>query len=127
MIPVTSSLSAASELSVYAGRVDADTYSLLAINKTGNRITATIQLDGAASVVNGSVDVSAGTSLSAQSMTFNGVSNPSNDLSNAPSLSLNSVGNPITYVFEPYAITLLRMNMLAVALDEFIYLPVILR
>ena len=127
MLPITSTASAATTLSVYAGRIDADTYSLLAINKTGNRITATIQLDGASPVINGSIDVAAGSSLNAQSMTFNGVSNPSNDLSSAPSLSLGSTGNPITYVFEPYSITLLRMNVPAVVLDEFVYLPVVLR
>ncbi len=110
MVPVTSTLAATSTLSVYAGRVDATTYSLIAINKTGSPITATIHLAGVSSIVSGTVDVVRANALSDQAVTFNGVANPANDLSNAPSSSLASTGNPITYTFAPYSITLLRMK-----------------
>jgi len=111
MLPVTLTLPATTTLSVYAGRVDATTYSLLAINKTGSPITATIQLAGVSSIVSGTVDVVRANALSDQVVTFNGNSNPANDLSNAPSSTLASPGNPLAHTFAPYSITLLRIKV----------------
>ncbi|MBI5305232.1 MAG: alpha-L-arabinofuranosidase [Chloroflexi bacterium] len=111
MLPVTTTLPATTTLSVYAGRINAQTLSLIAINKTGSPITATIQLAGAPSVISGTADVVRANALSDQAVTFNGVSNPSNDLSSAPPASLTSLGNPLTYTFAPYSITLLRMQL----------------
>ena len=111
MLPVTSTLAATTTLSVYAGRINAQTVSLLAINKTGMPITTTIQLAGAPSVMGGTADVVRANTLNDQAVTFNGVANPSNDLSSAPPASLTSAGNPFTYTFAPYSVTLLRMNL----------------
>ncbi|HLF27643.1 MAG TPA: alpha-L-arabinofuranosidase [Anaerolineae bacterium] len=125
-LPVTSTVSAASTLSVYAGRVNPSTLSLLAINKTGSSLTATIQVQGVSAIVGGSADVAQADSLATTAVTFNGVSNPSNDLSNAPPAALTGVGNPFTHVFPPYSVTLLRMNTLAPNLSRRVYLPLIL-
>jgi hypothetical protein len=120
MLPITSTLPATTTLSVYAGRINANTYSLIAINKTGAPITATIELAGAASIVSGTIDVVRANSLNDQSVTFNGVANPSNDLSSAPPASLASTGNPITYTFAPYSVTLLRMSIAPTASRAFL-------
>jgi len=110
MLPVSSSYAADTTLSVYAGRVDDSTVSLLAINKTGSPIAATIQVDGVSNISSGLVDVVKADSLDSQSVTFNGVGNPNDSLSNAPSDSLNNPGNPLSYSFAPYSVTLLRLT-----------------
>ncbi len=113
MIPLTSSLNPATQLSLYAGRIDGNTISLLAINKTGASITTTITVNGASGALNisgGTVDRLQANSLSDQSVTFNNVSNPADDLSNAPSLALGSSGNNISYAFAPNSVTLLRLQ-----------------
>ncbi len=110
MLPVTSSYPADTTLSVYAGRVDATTLSLLAVNKTGTAIEATIHVDGVTSISGGSVDVLQATSLDSQTMLFNGSSDPSDDLSDAPSRPLTELTNPLPYTFEPYSVTLIRLT-----------------
>jgi hypothetical protein len=127
MLPVTSTLPAASHLSVYAGRVNSSTLSLLAINKTGSVITAAIDPVGSQPIVGGTADVAAAASLGSQSVTFNGASNPPDDLSSAPPLPLGSAGDPIQYTFAPYSVTLLRMSMLTADLNERVYLPLVLK
>lgn len=111
MFPVTSSLPADTTLSVYAGWVNNTTISVLAINKTNQPITAQITLDGATVVTGGQADVVKATALDSTSVTFNGVSNPDDDLMNAPSTQLTSLNNPLSYTFEPYAVTLLRITV----------------
>jgi hypothetical protein len=127
MLSVTSTLSAASQLSVYAGRVNSSTLSLLAINKAGGPVTTTIHLAGVPSIIAGSADVASAASLSTTAVTFNGVSNPSNNLSNAPPLPLSDTGNPIAYTFAPNSVTLLRLNYLPPELSQRVYLPVMLK
>lgn len=109
MLPVTSSLPADTTLSVYAGKVDATTVSLLAINKTDQPIMAEIQLDGIDSVTGGSIDILQAESLESRDVTFNGVSAPADDLSDALPTTLANLGNPLSYTFAPYTITLLRL------------------
>ena len=127
MLPVTSTLPAASTLSVYAGRVSSSTLSLLAINKTGSYITTTIEIQSMSSIIGGSVDVVQAASLDTTTVIFNGSTNPSNDLSNAPPALLGDVGNPLTYAFAPNSITLLRMNFIPPGLTPRVYLPMILK
>lgn len=109
MLPVTSSLAADTTLSVYAGR-DGATLTVLAINKTGDAISSAISVDGVGNIMSGTADVMQADSLASKTVTFNGVSNPSDDLSNAPSQSLTNLGNPLNYTFAPYSITVLRLN-----------------
>jgi hypothetical protein len=109
MVPATSTLSEATQLSVYAGRVDADTVSLLAINKTTAPITATILVDGWDSLTDGKAWRVEGSSLLAQSVSYNGSTNPTDALSEPP-LSF-AVGNTtVTWVFPPYSIHLLHLS-----------------
>jgi hypothetical protein len=129
MLPITSGFDAAARLSVYAGRVDGHTISLLAINKTGQPIDATIAINGAAGglpVTGGTVDVVRASALDAQSVTFNGVNNPADDLSNAPAQSLVSIGAAPSYQFAPYSITLLRLTTSGSGLHD-AFLPMLHR
>ena len=111
LLPVSSSYNAATTLSVYAGRVNASTVSLMAINKTGGSITGSIQVNGSSQISSGLADVVRATSLDSQSVTFNGVSNPNDSLSNAPSTPISNLSNPLSYTFPPYSVTLLRLGV----------------
>jgi hypothetical protein len=113
MIPVTNSENPINTLSVYAGRVDANTLSLLVINKSGGSISADISVEGVSGLEGGAVDVVQGSSLSSTSVTYNGVANPSNDLSNAPSTPLSDLSFPITQSFPKYSITLIQLDISA--------------
>ncbi|MEJ2749867.1 MAG: hypothetical protein P8183_18455, partial [Anaerolineae bacterium] len=127
MLPVTSSFNAATTLSVYAGKVDPWTASVLAINKTGSAVTADIHIEGAPSLLlNGTADVVRANSLDSQTVTFNGVSNPSDDLSNAPPQSLTVLTNPLPYTFPPYSITLLTIGLDEFVATDWVYLPSIM-
>ena len=113
MLPTTSNLNAATHLSVYGGRIDGDQLSLLAINKSADTITGSIEAhvgSGIRTVVSGAADVLKADSLMAQSVTFNGNSDPADDLSDAPS-ALLAGGAPFTYSFAPYSVTLLRLQL----------------
>ncbi len=132
MLPVNTGLDAESTLSVYAGRIDANTLSVLAINKTGNPVEVDITFDGVRAVSAAYADVAQANSLTATSVTFNGVSDPLDDLSNAPSIPLSNPGNPLSYSFAPYSVTLLRVTVSTgtapngeVQLTPFVFLPVL--
>ena len=139
MLPTTNPFSASSQLSVYAGRVDADTISVLAINKTGNSIITDIQIDGFSGISGGTVDVAQGNTLNAQTATFNGDSNPANDLSDAPPATIGASANPITHSFPKYSISLMLIDVsgpandlnditpLGIVYDKFLYLPMTIK
>lgn len=113
MLPITNTFDASTQLSVYGGRVGANTYSLLAINKSAVSVSATISVDSAAGVLGitgGTIDIVQVSSLNDQTVTFNTVANPAGDLSDAPTLPLNLSGNTIHYRFAPNSIILLRIN-----------------
>lgn len=109
MLSATNTLPATT-LSVYAGRVDNDTLSLIAINKTGQPLTADVTITGR-SITGGTADTLQATELGATTVTYNGNPNPANDLSDAPSTPLNLAGESIAYEFPPYSVTLLRLNV----------------
>jgi hypothetical protein len=127
MLPHASTASATA-LSVYAGRASALNPTLLAINKTGQSISATIYLSGSVPLIGAQADVARGASLDAGSMTLNGVAEGAlaNDLSNAPATSVPVSADHLTYSFAPYSITLLRMQ-LAFTPTAYIYLPLVMR
>jgi hypothetical protein len=127
MLPLTSTVSAANALSAYAGRISAQTLSVLAINKTGSPITTTLEFDSPLTLSSGTADVVLAASLDATTVTFNGVSDPADDLSDAPPVTLGSVSNPLVYTFAPYSITLLRLNTIPPTLMPGLYLPLIRR
>lgn len=111
LLPVDNPLSADMTLSVYAGRIDDDTYSLFAINKTGSSIAAAIEVDGVSSFAGGLADVVRADSLDSKAVTFNGDGNPADDLSNAPPAALSGGSGAISYTFQPYSVTLLRLDV----------------
>ncbi|MCL5995265.1 MAG: alpha-L-arabinofuranosidase [Chloroflexi bacterium] len=127
MVPVTSTASAATTLSVYAGRVNSSTLSLLAINKSASPITATIDVAGFAPLIGGMADVAGATTLSDMVMRYNGVSESalSNDLSNAPSSPFSASGSRATYTFAPYSLTLLRLRAAPPNVSPRAFVPVI--
>lgn len=110
MLPVSSRFDPSRALSVYAGRADDGTITLMAINKTDQPVEATIQLDGAPSMMSGTADVLQAASLGATSVTLNGVSEPAPDLSDAPGTPLTNIATPLEYAFQPYSVTLLRLG-----------------
>ena len=127
-LPVMSTANAATTLSVYAGRVNALTSSVLGINKTGQPITATIHFSGSLPLIGGTADVARASNLAANSMTFNGVAENAlaDNLSNASSTSVPVAPDQLTYTFAPYSITLLRLQ-LSFTPSAFIYLPLVMR
>ncbi len=128
MLPVTNSASAATQLSVYGGRIDGDTVTLLAINKTAAAISAKIALSQAGqpvAVSGGTIDIMQAASLNAQSVTFNTITSPSDDLSNAPPLPFTTSGIAPTHSFPAYSVTLLRLNITALELDQQVFVPLV--
>ncbi|WP_299758374.1 hypothetical protein [uncultured Chloroflexus sp.] len=109
MLPVTTSLNSASEAAVYAGRVNATTLSLLVINKMARPITATVTADGE-TIVGGSAYEVRTDSPTAQSVTYNGVANPSATLSEPPRTLQATEGN-LTVTFAPWSITLVHAEI----------------
>lgn len=111
MLPVNNPLPADTILSVYAGRVDENTISILAINKTENALDTSIMLENSPIIIAGQVDVLAADNLDEQSVTFNGSHKPASDFSDAPSIPLETVDNPFTYSFPPFSVTLVRLDL----------------
>ncbi|MDW8293306.1 MAG: alpha-L-arabinofuranosidase [Anaerolineae bacterium] len=109
MLSATHTLSPSTQLSVYAGRVNANTLSLMAINKTGSPITATILVSGFGPLIGGAVWEVRASSLDAQSVLYNGSSNPSDTLSEPP-MPLTASGSVLTYTLPPYSISLLHLH-----------------
>lgn len=109
LLPATANLSPADQLSIYAGRADPRTFSVLAINKTADPITATVRVEGRR-VIGGWADTVAAPSLAAQTATFNGQADPAHDLGDAPSAAVAIVDGAVAHVFPPHSITLIRAS-----------------
>ena len=129
MLGVVSSLDAATQLSVYGGRVDEETVSLMAINKTSAPISTEISIrdsEGMHTITGGTIEQMQAGSLATQSITYNQVENPSDDLSNALPQSLEGIGRQVSYTFPPNSITLLRIQSEPVT-DMLVFLPLIIK
>ncbi len=124
MVPATSTLSAATHLSVYAGRVDADTISLLAINKASAPITATIVVSGFGALAGGRVWEVRATDLLAQSVTYNGSNDPSDALEEPPA-TFDASGPTATRVLPPYSISLFHLGRAALPSRHRLYLVLV--
>jgi alpha-L-arabinofuranosidase len=111
LLPLRSSFDAATTLSAYAGRADDGQITLLAINKTGKPIDASIALSSGAAPLGGTVDVLQADSLDATTVRLNGVADPADDLSDAPAQPLAIGPGPLRHSFPPYSITLLRLRL----------------
>ncbi|MBK7920425.1 MAG: alpha-L-arabinofuranosidase [Chloroflexi bacterium] len=111
LLPVASTFAANTTLSAYAGMIHDGRFTLLVINKTGAPITTDVLINGGPAGFHGGLaDVAAAPALDSQTVTFNGVSQPAEDLSDAPSAVLTALGNPFSYTFAPYSVTLLRLE-----------------
>jgi hypothetical protein len=108
MLPVTSTASPATELSVYAGWVNGTTVSLLAVNKTNRPVTATITVSGFGPLTGGMAYEVKANSLGAQSVTYNGSANPSDNLSELPT-SFSASGHSVMRVLPAYSVVLLHL------------------
>ncbi|MFN8489717.1 MAG: hypothetical protein U0350_19185 [Caldilineaceae bacterium] len=105
-------LDEATQLSLYGG-ADAAGYTLLAINKTNQPIASTIGVYGFSNQIwlnSGDISVVQVTTLGDQQVSYNTVTNPSPDLSNAPRLPFTMVNSNLAYTFAPYSVTLLRLR-----------------
>ena len=123
----------------YAGHVDADTVSVLAINKTDTSLATSIQINGFGGILGGTADVVRSNGLNDEIVTYNGDSNPANDLSDAPPTAIGPSANPMDYTFPPYSITVLLLDVagpasnvngvspMGVTLDKFDFLPIIIK
>jgi uncharacterized repeat protein (TIGR01451 family) len=107
MLAATNTAHEGTQLSVYAGRVDSETISLLAINKAEAPLTATILVSGFGPLVGGLVYEARADSLGAQSVSYNGQNNPSDDLTSAPPVAF---GPSITHVLPPLSVSLFHLK-----------------
>jgi len=108
MLPVTSTASPSTELGVYAGWVNSTTVSLLAVNKTNRPVTATVTVSGFGPLTGGVAYEVRAISLMAQSVTYNGSANPSDNLSEPPA-SFAASGQSVTRVLPSYSVVLLHL------------------
>jgi hypothetical protein len=111
LVRSVSSFNAASTLSVHTGKLDEQTISVLAINKSGLAQRSSIAIDGR-SVSRVVIDAAVAKSLTEVLMTYNGIDNPNDELTNAPSTQLDAKSAAtLPYTFPPYSMTLLRITM----------------
>lgn len=110
LVPVESSFPADQTLSVYAGKAEDGTLTLLAINKTARSITTTVRLQGGPDRAELQRDLLEADSLEALAVRYNGVGQPAADFSDAPSTVLGFVGAESEQTFPPYSISLLRFT-----------------
>jgi hypothetical protein len=122
MLPVTSTASPSTELSVYAGWVNSTTVSLLAVNKTNRPVTATITVSGFGPLTGGVAYEVKAISLGAQSVTYNGSANPSNNLSEPPA-SFSASGYSVTRVLPSYSVVLLHLYQQPPPLTPKVFVP----
>lgn len=125
MLPVTSTLNPATQLSVYAGWDGARAFSLLAINKTARPITATV--DAGIALLSATADAATANALTDTSLRFDGLAETAlaSDLSNAHAAAVAAHGAQVSYAFAPYSITLLRL-VAAPAVSPRAWLPLVL-
>ena len=112
LLPVTSSLDAASELAVYGGRVDGDTLAILAVNKTAASIDATIAAASRRQMSSMTVDAATATKLKQKRVRLNGRGNPEDDLSDALPVTTTVNGLAATLVLKPYSVHLVQVHLL---------------
>jgi len=110
LLPVESAFTAATELSVYAGRTDDGTITVLAINKTDQPIEASLRIEGIEGVLEGTIDSVTADGLDAFEVSLNGMAGSATKLTDAPSQPLGRFEKTTMQTFEPFSITLLRLT-----------------
>ncbi len=110
ILPLQSDFSAADQLSVYAGRHEDGTISIMAINKTDAPIKASVELAGSADNYIVTADVIQADTFDSQMVRFNGQTQPALDFSDAPPYEIGSASSQFQFAFEPVSITLLHLT-----------------
>ncbi|WP_163335754.1 hypothetical protein [Desulfopila sp. IMCC35008] len=91
--------------------IDNTTLSLMAVNKTGNPIDATISVNGNR-IQSALLDYAGADSLSTTTIVYNGVSEPNVDFSNAPPLALQAPeGGLVNHTFPKYSVSMLQLSV----------------
>jgi uncharacterized repeat protein (TIGR01451 family) len=109
MLAATNTAHEGTQLSVYAGRVNSDVISLLAINKAGAPVTANIVVNNFPPLSGGFVYEVRAASLASQSVFYNGSHNPSDDLTSAPPQPFSISGSAFSRILPPYSISLIHL------------------
>ena len=109
MLAATNTAHEGTQLSVYAGRVNSDVISLLAINKAGAPVTANIVVNNFPPLSGGFIYEVRAASLASQSVFYNGSLNPSDDLTSAPPQPFSISGSAFSRVLPPYSISLIHL------------------
>ncbi|HIQ05098.1 MAG TPA: hypothetical protein EYH31_05300 [Anaerolineae bacterium] len=104
------SANATTRFSAYAGLDANDNLTLLAVNKTGEPIPATLVLDRYHPIGSGSAYVARADALDAYTVTFNGLANPPLDLDSVPPLPITGVTTTFVYTFPAYSVTALMLE-----------------
>ncbi len=112
LLDSSSTFDAGSTLSVYAGRRDANTLTLMVLNKSSRTISSQINVTGVTGIQAIVSDTAAGSSMADPNVLLNGRANPSDDLSDAPGTASNASGER-TFVrsFAPWSMTVMRMTI----------------
>jgi alpha-L-arabinofuranosidase len=110
LLPVESPLPNDTTLSVYAGRAEDNTLSVLAINKTGKPLDARLLLAGVTGSLSASSDVFTASNLEATTISFNGVAKPATNFADAPAKDLGTANGFLDYTFAPYSVSLIRFK-----------------
>ena len=109
MLAATNTAHEGTQLSVYAGRVNSDVISLLAINKAGAPVTANIVVNNFPPLSGGFIYEVRAASLASQSVFYNGSHNPSDDLTSAPPQPFSISGSAFSRILPPYSISLIHL------------------
>jgi uncharacterized repeat protein (TIGR01451 family) len=109
MLAATNTAHEGMQLSVYAGRVNSDVISLLAINKAGAPVTANIVVNNFPPLSGGFIYEVRAASLASQSVFYNGSHNPSDDLTSAPPQPFSISGSAFSRILPPYSISLIHL------------------
>lgn len=111
LLPLESSADPEDEVSAYAGRLADGTLTVLVINKHRAGATVTLTFDGVTALGAGQMDVLSADALDAADAVFNGVRDPADDLSDAPSTAIPAPGgNRLVLELAPISVTLIRVG-----------------
>lgn len=108
LLVLDNSANAAAAFSAYAA-LGNNGLTVLAINKTGQPLAATLTLQNFTPSGSGVAYVAAGASLDATSVSYNGNPNPPVNLGSVAPLTVSGVTPTFTYTFPPYSVTTLRL------------------
>ncbi len=110
VLPLSTSIDAVGALSVYATRADDGDIRVMAINKTGKATDVRIALVGEDQTLQVTSQILETDALESLDVLFNGIGQPSVDLSDAPARPAGVATGFLDHTFPPYSITVLRFT-----------------